>query len=112
MEESDLILKQWRIEVENEIGLNRVAMFLYLLSILIFAVTFIYAYDFLMRIFNLHNSPISQFSFFFLFQITYTVIFIFMTEKLNNLIDFLSKKIYFFRNKEYKEIEKELKRFD
>lgn len=87
-------------------------MFLYLLSILIFAVTFIYVYDFLMRIFNLHNSPISQFSFFFSFQIAYTVFFIFMVEKLNNLIDFLSKKIYFFRNKEYKEIEKELKRFD
>lgn len=112
MEESDLILRQWRIEVTNEIGLNRVAMFLYLLSILIFAVSFIYVYDFLMRIFNLHNSPISQFSFFFSFQIAYTVFFIFMVEKLNNLIDFLSKKIYFFRNKEYKEIEKELKRFD
>lgn len=112
MEESDLILKQWRIEIENEIGLNRVAMFLYLLSVLFFAVTFIYAYDFFMRIFNLHNSSISQFSFFFLFQVAYTVIFIFMTEKLNNLIDFLSKKIYFFRNKEYKKIEKELKRFD
>lgn len=88
MEESDLILKQWRIEVANEIGLNRVAMFLYLLSILIFAVTFIYVCDFLMRIFNLHNSPISQFSFFFSFQIAYTVFFIFMVEKLNNLIDF------------------------
>lgn len=111
MEESDLILKQWRIEVENEIGLNRVAMFLYLLSVLFFAVAFIYVYDFLMRILNLHNSPISQFSFFFLFQITYTVIFIFMVEKLNNLIDFLSKKIYFFRNKEYKKIEKELKKY-
>lgn len=112
MEESDLILKQWRIEVENEIGLNRVAMFLYLLSVLFFAVTFIYVYDFFIRIFDLHNSPTSQFSFFFLFQVAYTVIFIFMTEKLNTLIDFLSKKIYFFRNKEYKEIEKELKRFD
>lgn len=64
MEESDLILKQWRIEIENEIGLNRVAMFLYLLSVLFFAATFIYAYDFFMRIFNLHNSSTSQFSFF------------------------------------------------
>lgn len=105
MEESDLILRQWRIEVTNEIGLNRVAMFLYLLSILVFVFAFIYAYDFLMRILNLHNSPISQFCFFFSFQIAYTVIFIFMVEKLNILIDF-------FRNKEYKKIEKELKKFD
>jgi len=112
MEKSDLILKQWRIETSNKISLDRVAMFLYLLSILVFAFAFIYAYDFLMRILNLHNSPISQFCFFFSFQIAYTVIFIFMVEKLNILIDFLSKKIYFFRNKEYKKIEKELKKFD
>lgn len=112
MEKSDLILKQWRIETSNKIGLDRMAMFLYILSVLFFAVTFIYAYDFLMRILNLHNSPISQFSFFFLFQVAYTVIFIFMVEKLNILIDFLSKKIYFFRNKEYKKIEKELKKID
>lgn len=45
---ADLILKQWRIETSNKIGLNRVAMFLYLLSILVFAVAFIYVYDFLM----------------------------------------------------------------
>ena len=116
MEKSDLILKQWRIETSNKIGLDRMAMFLYILTIVIFTIMYILIYSFLARTFNLHNSSfynsISQICFFFSFQMVYTIVFIFMLEKLNILIDFLSKKIYFFRNKEYKKIEKELKKFD
>lgn len=77
MEKSDLILKQWRIETSNKIGLDRMAMFLYILTIVIFTIMYILIYSFLARTFNLHNSSfynsISQICFFFSFQTVYTI---------------------------------------